>query len=123
MSSKCSGNLIYVLSGTISVVQCSSSIGTVGKSSSSSDDSGAEDPSEDSGTASWSPSELLTCIVVMSDSWSLSESKDRQWHTGLVGVCESLLGVVVTALQGVVCAGLKDACSMLEMRLNAWCLP
>ena len=87
-----------VLSGTISVVQCSSSIGTVWKSSSSSDDSGAEDPSEDSGTAPWSASELLTHIGVGLDFWSLSESKDRWQHTGLVGVCESLLGVVVTAL-------------------------
>ena len=107
-----------VLTGTISVVQCSSSIGTVWKSSSSSDVSGVEDPSEDSDTASWSALELSTHIGVVSDSWSLSKSKDRWWHTGLIGVCESLLGVVVTALQGVVCAGSKEACSMLE----TWCM-
>ena len=56
-----------VLSGTISVVQCSSSIGTVWKSSSSSE-----------------------CSGVLSGSWSLSELlevNDRWQCTGLGGVC------------------------------------
>ena len=58
---------------------------------------------------------------VLSGSWSsseLSEVNDRQWHTGLVGVCGELQGVMVTVLWGVVCAGLKDACSMLD----TWCM-
>ena len=90
-----------VLSGTISDVQCSSSSGTVGKSSSSSG------LSEYTGVLSgtWSSSKLL-------------EVNDRQWHTGLVGVRGELQCVMVTVLQGVVCAGLKDACSMLDM----WCM-
>ena len=87
-----------VLSGTISVVQCSSSIGTVWKSSSSSECSG-----ELSG--SWSISEL-------------SEINDRWWHTGLGGVCGEPQCGVVAGQQGVVCAGSKDACSMLE----TWCI-
>ena len=55
-----------VLSGTISAVQCSSSRGNMGKSSSSSE-----------------------CISVLSGSWSSSELlevNDRWQHTGLVGV-------------------------------------
>ena len=39
-------------------------------------------------------------------------------NTGLVGVCGELQCVMVTLLQGVVCAGLKDACSMLDI----WCM-
>ena len=87
-----------VLSGTISAVQCSSSRGTVWKSSSSSE-----------------------CTGVLSGSWSsseLSEVNDRWQHTGLVGVRGELQFVMVTVLQGVVCAGSKDACSMLDM----WCM-
>ena len=56
-----------VLSSTISVIQCSSSIGTVWKSSSSSE-----------------------CSGELSESWSLSELlevNDRQQCTGLGGVC------------------------------------
>ena len=55
---------------------------------------------------------------MLSGSWSLLELKDRHWCTGLVGACGELQGVMVTVLQGVVCAVLKDACSMLEM----WCM-
>ena len=87
-----------VLSGTISAVQCLSSRGTVGKSSSSSE-----------------------CTSVLSGSWSsseLSEVNDRWWHTGLVGVCGELWYVMVAVPQGVVHARLKDACSMLDM----WCM-
>ena len=89
------------LSGTISDVQCLSSSGTVGKSSSSSG------LSEYTGvlSGSWSSSELL-------------EVNDRWQHTGLVGVHGGLQCVMVTVLRGVVCAGLKDACSMLDM----WCM-
>ena len=87
-----------VLSGTISANQCSSSSGTVGKSSSSSAYTGVL-------SGSWSPSEL-------------SEVNDRWWCTGLVGVHDELQCVMVAVLQGVVCAGLKDACSMLDM----WCM-
>ena len=71
-----------LLSGTISDVQCSSSSGTVGKSSSSSG--------------------LFEYTGVLSGSWSLSELlevKDRWWHTGLGGVCGELWGVMVTVLQ------------------------
>ena len=84
-----------VLSGTISAVQCSSSRGTVGKSSSISEYTSVL-------PGSWSSSEL----------W---EVNDRQWHTGMVGVHGKLWCVMVAGLQGVVCAGLKDACSMLDM--------
>ena len=103
-----------VLSGTISDVQCWSSSGTVGKSSSSSG------LSEYTGmlSGSWSSSELLECTGVLSGSCSLSEVNDRWQCTGLVGVCGELWCVMVTVLQGVVCAGLKDACSMLDM----WCM-
>ena len=95
-----------VLSGTISDVQCSSSRGTIGKSSSSS--CGL---SEYTGvlSGSWSSSELSEYTGVLSGSWSLLELKDRQWHTGLVGVCGELQCVMVTVLWGVVCTGLKDA--------------
>ena len=67
-----------VLSGTISDVQCLSSSGTVGRSSSSSG--------------------LSECTGVLSGSWSLSELNDRQWCTGMVGVCGELQGVMVTVL-------------------------
>ena len=63
------------------------------------------------------PGHHLNCweyTRVLSGSWSLSELNDRQWHTGLVGVCGELWGVMVTVLWGVVCTGLKDACSMLD---------
>ena len=92
-----------VLSGTISVVQCSSSIGTVWKSSSSSECSG------------------VLCSGVLSGYWSLSELlevNDSQQCTGLQEVCGESQCSVVTGQQGVVCTGLKDACSMLEM----WCM-
>ena len=72
-----------VLSGTIFDVQCLSSSSTIGKSSSST-------------------SELLEHAGVLSGVWSVSELKDRHWHTGLSGVCGVLQGVVVTVLQGVV---------------------
>ena len=91
-----------VLSGTMSVVQCSSSIGTVWKSSSS----------ECSG---------VLCSDVLSGSWSLSELSevnDRWWHTGLGGVHGEPWFSVVAGWQGVVCAGSKDACSML----GTWCM-
>ena len=58
---------------------------------------------------------MLECCL---GSWLLPELNDRQWLTGLVGVCGELWGVMVTVLQGVVCTGLKDACSMLDM----WCM-
>ena len=87
-----------VLSGTVSVVQCSLSRGTVWKSSSSSEGSGVL-------SGSWSPSEL-------------SEVNDRWWCTGLGGVHGELWFVMVAVLQGVVCAGSKDVCSMLDM----WCM-
>ena len=93
-----------VLSGTISVVQCSSSIGTVWKSSSSFDDSSL---SEGSGAASLELSEVSIHTGEVS-----SLLKDRQWCTGLVGVCVRLLDVG-TGLCGVVCVGSKDACSKL----------
>ena len=84
-----------VLSGTISAIQCLSSRGTVWKSSSSSE-----------------------CTSVLSGSWSsseLSEVNDRQQHTDLVGVHGELWCFMVVVLQGVVCAGSKDACSVLDM--------
>ena len=87
-----------VLSGTISVVQCSSSIGTVWKSSSSSEYSD-----------------------VLSGSWSLSELSEVnvRWQcTGLGEVSGELQCGVLAGLQGVVYAWSKDACSMLEM----WCM-
>ena len=87
-----------VLSGTISAVQCSSSRGTVGKSSSTSEYTGVL-------SGSWSSSELL-------------EVNDRWQHTGLVGVHGELQCVMVAVLQGVVHARLKDACSMLD----TWCM-
>ena len=90
-----------VRSGANSVAQCSSSIGTVWKSSSS--------MSEDSGVISL---ELLEVSM-----GSLSLLKDRQWHTGLAGECVRSLADV-TGLRGVLCAGLKDACFMLV----TWCM-
>ena len=68
-----------VLSGTISDVQCLSSSGIVGKSSSSA-------------------SELSEHAGVLSGVWSVLELKDRHWWTGLSGVCGVLQGVVVTVL-------------------------
>ena len=66
--------------------------------------------------------DCLSILEVLSGTWSsseLSEVNDRQWQcTGLVGVHGELQCVMVTVLQGVVCAGLKDACSMLDM----WCM-
>ena len=48
--------------------------------------------------------------------WSLL--KDRQWQcTGLAGVYVSSLADVI-GLQGVLCAGSKDVCSMLD----TWCM-
>ena len=90
-----------VLSGINSVDQCSSSKGTVWKSSSL--------MSEDSGVVS-----LELCEVSIG---SLSLLKDRQQHTGLVGVYVGSLADV-TGQWGVLCAGLKDACSMLD----TWCM-
>ena len=87
-----------VLLGTIFAVQCSSSSGTVGKSSSSSEYTGVL-------SGSWSLSELL-------------EVNDRWQCTGLVGVHGELQCVMVAELQGVVFAGLKDARSMLD----TWCM-
>ena len=65
-----------------------------------------------------SSSELSEHAGVLSEEWSVSELKDKWWCTGLVGVCGELQGVMVTVLQGVVCTGLKDACS----RLETWCM-
>ena len=48
---------------------------------------------------------------------SLSLLKDRWWCTGLAGECVRSL-VDVTGLHRVLCAGLKDACS----RLDIWCM-
>ena len=45
----------------------------------------------------------------------LSSLKDRWHRTCLTGEC---VGVQVTGLHGVLCAGLKDACSKLDM----WCM-
>ena len=87
-----------VLSGAISVVQCLSSRCTVWKSSSSSEYSGGR-------SGSWSSSEL-------------SEVNDKWWRTGLGGVNGLLWFAVAVVLRGIVCARLKDACSMLDM----WCM-
>ena len=84
-----------VLSGANSVVQCSSFIGTVWKSSSST--------SEDSG-------EVVLELVEVS---MLSSLKDRQCCTDLAGECVRLQ-VDVTGLNGVLCMGLKEACSKLD---------
>ena len=87
-----------VHSGTISVDQNSSSRGTVWKSSSSS-------MSEDSG-------EVVLRLFEVS---KLSSLKER-WHlTDLAGEC---VGVQVTGLHGVLCMGLKEACS----KLDTWCM-
>ena len=90
-----------VLSGANSVVQCSSSIGTVWKSSSL--------MSEDSG-------EVLLELVEVSMGL-LSSLKDRWQCTGLAGECVRSLADV-TGLHGVLCAGLKEACS----KLDTWCM-
>ena len=85
-----------VRSGTISVDQNSSSRGTVWKSSSMSEDSG----------------ELVLELVEVS---ILSSLKDR-WHlTDLAGEC---VGLQVTGLHGVLCVGMKGACS----KLDTWCM-
>ena len=47
----------------------------------------------------------------------LSLLKNRPWHTGLAGECVRSLADV-TGLHGVLCAGLKDACS----KLDTWCM-
>ena len=88
-----------VLSGANSVVQCSSSIGTVWKYSSLT--------SEDSG-------EILLELVEVS---MLSSLKDRRHHTDLAGECVRLQ-VDVAGLHGVLCTGLKEACS----KLDTWCM-
>ena len=88
-----------VLSCTISDVQCSSSSGTIGKSSSlSSGLSGYTGVL----SGSWLSSELLKYTGVLSGSLSLLELNDRQWHTGLVRVCGEQQGVTVTVC-GVEC--------------------
>ena len=69
-----------VLSGANSVVQCSSSIGTVGKSSSSLDDSSS---SEGSRGVSLELSEVSMCTGKVSR--FRSPLKDRHWQTGLTG--------------------------------------
>ena len=86
-----------VLSGANSVVQCSSSRGTVWKSSSS--------VSKDSG-------EVVLELVEVS---ILSSLKDRRRCTDLAGEC---VGLQVTGLRGVLCMGLKEACS----KLDTWCM-
>ena len=48
---------------------------------------------------------------------SLSLLKDRHQCTGLTGECVRSLADV-TGLHGVLCAGLKDACS----KLDTWCM-
>ena len=58
---------------------------------------------------------ILECCL---DPGHYLELNDRQQCTGLVGVCGELQGVMVTVLWGVVCTGLKDACSMLD----TWCM-
>ena len=89
------------LSGANSVVQCSSSIGTVWKSSSL--------MSKDSG-------EVLLELVEVSMGL-LSSLKDRWWCTGLAGECVRSLADV-SGRHGVLCAGLKEACS----KLDTWCM-
>ena len=78
---------IKFFSGVSSEVQCSSSKGTIWKSSSSS-------------------SELAEHTWALSGMQLSTELKDKHLHTGLGSVC----GV----LQGVVRTGLNEACSMLE---------
>ena len=85
-----------VHSGTISVDQNSSSRGTVWKSSSMSEDSG----------------EVVLELVEVS---ILSSLKDRRCCTDLAGEC---VGLQVTGLHGVLCMGLKEACSKPDM----WCM-
>ena len=88
-----------VCSGIILADQNSSSSGTVWKSSSS---SSSVSRSEHCG-------KLLSGLAVVS---MLSSLKDR-WHlTDLAGEC---VGVQVAVLCGVLCTGLKDALSKLEM--------
>ena len=88
-----------VHSGTISVDQYSSSSGTVWKSSSSSS------RSEGSG-------ELVLDLLGVS---KLSLLKDRRRLTSFSGEC---VWVLVTGLCGMLCAGLKDACS----KLHTYCM-
>ena len=90
----CMQNVLY---GANSVVQCSSSIGTVWKSLSS--------MSEHSGAVSL---ELVEVSMGL-----LSLLKDRWLCTGLAGECVRSLADVA-GLWGVLRAGLKDACSMLD---------
>ena len=86
-----------VLSGANSIVQCSSSRGTVWKSSSL--------QSEDSG-------EVVLELIEVS---MLSSLKVRWHHTDPAGECVRLQ---VTGLHGVLCTGLKEACS----KLYTWCM-
>ena len=86
-----------VLSGANSIVQCSSSIGTVWKSSSS--------MSKDSGEV----------VLELSEVSMLSSLKDSQCLTDLAGECVRLQ---VTGLHGVLCTGLKEVCS----KLDTWCM-
>ena len=86
-----------VLSGANSVVQCSSSIGTVWKSSSL--------MSKDSGEV----------VLELGKVSMLSSLKDSQCLTDLAGECVRLQ---VTGLHGVLCMGLKEACS----KLDTWCM-
>ena len=73
-----------VLSGTISAIQCSSSSGTVGKTSSSSEYTGVL-------SGSWS---LLSGSRSSSELWEVND----RWHTGLVGVRDELWCVMVAVL-------------------------
>ena len=86
-----------VHSGTISVDQNSLSRGTLWKSSSS--------MSEDSGEV----------VLELVEVFILSSLKDRWHRTDLAGEC---VGLQVTGLHGVLCMGLKEACS----KLNTWCM-
>ena len=61
--------------------------------------------SEDSG-------EVVLRLVEVS---KLSLLKERWCHTALAGEC---MGLQVTGLCGVLCMGLKEACSKLDM----WCM-
>ena len=93
-----------VLSGGNSVVQCSSSIGTVWKSSS---------------LLSEDPGEVLLELVEVSMG-SLSLLKARWWHTGLTGECVRSMADV-TGLHGVLCAGLKRCMFQAGYMVYALC--
>ena len=69
----------------------------------------------------WKSSSSSECSGVLSGSWSLSELSgvnDRWQCTGRGEVHGELQCSVVAGQQGVVCAGSKDTCSMLE----TWCI-